>query len=263
MRSLYSASKVSRTSGLAALGLALATACSKQDEPRATRVAPPASLSAAPAAQGELKLRVAQDGLASFLIDAPLEKIKGRATKFRGELTLDPKQLGRLSGQVEVDLSTLLTETFEDAAKNNTQTEHARNWLELGVDVEAKEREENQWARFAIRSADVSPTALVAAPEKDGKRRVEATVSGEFWLHGVSVPKTVKLAASFEGPADAPRLVAIETLEPFSVSLGEHDVKPRDITGKFLQGALEKVGDKIVDRVQVSLKFQAAPEPSR
>jgi hypothetical protein len=40
-------------------------------------------------------------------------------------------------------------------------------------------------------------------------------------------------------------------------------VKPRDITGKFLQGALEKVGDKIVDRVQISLKLRAVPGGAR
>jgi hypothetical protein len=256
-------SKLTRISGVATLGLVLLTGCRKQDEPHPTRVAPPASLSATPVVQGELKLSVAEDGLATFLIDAPLEKIKGKATKFRGELTLDPKQLRRLSGQVEVDLSTLVTETFEDGAKNNTQTEHARNWLELGPDVEAKARAENQWARFALRGAQVSPATLEAAPEKEGKRRVEATANGEFWLHGVSVPKTVKIAATFEGPLDAPRLVAVETLEPLQVSLREHDVKPRDIAGKFLQGALEKVGDKIVDRVQVSLKFTAAARASR
>ena len=43
------------------------------------------------------------------------------------------------------------------------------------------------------------------------------------------------------------------------VSLKEHDVKPRDVAGKFLAGSLEKVGDKITDTAQVSMTVDAIP----
>jgi hypothetical protein len=69
----------------------------------------------------------------------------------------------------------------------------------------------------------------------------------------------VKLAALFSGPPDAPTRVQVTTLEPLRISLKQHDVKPRDVAGKFLKGALEQVGEKIVDEVQVSFDFNAKP----
>lgn len=250
--------KMRRNASAALLGSLVLVACSNEEKPP-TRVAPPsaASASAAVVKQGEATFAVASEGTASFLIDAPLEKIQGNATTFRGTLTADPQRLDSLRGQVDVDLGSLETETFDDAKKNAKQTAHARNWLELGPDVAAKTRAENQWARFTLRSVKFTPSALSAAAEVDGKRKLAVAAEGDFWLHGVTVPKAVKLAATFEGPVAAPRLIAIETTEPMGVSLKEHDVKPRDITGQFLQGALERVGDKIVDDVQISLRFRA------
>jgi hypothetical protein len=83
------------------------------------------------------------------------------------------------------------------------------------------------------------------------------TARGDLWIHGVSSPKTVKLIARFEGAPGAPSGVHVTTAEPLRLSLREHDIKPRDIAGKFLNGALEKVGKKIDDTVQVSLDLFA------
>lgn len=254
---------IGRTSlllGVALMAGGVAVACDKNDEPTPPRTAPPALQSAAPAKSSELRLSLASGGEASFLIDAPLEKIKGVAKTFRGALSLDPDKLASLRGQVEADLGTLVTSSFEDQEKNGKQTEHARNWLELGGDVDAKARAENQWARFIIRSVKEKAGALSAATQNADRREVELSVEGDFWLHGVTAPKSATLIATFEGPADALRSVSFRTVEPFHVSLREHDVKPRDVAGTFLIGALERVGDKIVDDVQISLAFSAQPE---
>jgi len=72
------------------------------------------------------------------------------------------------------------------------------------------------------------------------------------------VPKALKIALLFSGDATSPSGLTVESLEPLRLSLKEHDVKPRDLAGKFLQGALEKVGVKIVDEVQLTLRFKAA-----
>lgn len=245
------------------LTVAAAAGCSKQEEPAKARVAPPAASSAKVAAPSASSFAVADEGSASFLIDAPLEKIKGKATRFRGSLSVNPEQLEKSRGQIDVDLTTLETHTFDDAEKNTKQTEHSHNWLELGSDVEAKQRTENQWVRFTIQSVKATPEALSQAPEAEGRRRAEISAEGDLWLHGVSSHKTVKLAVSFKGSPDAPSELQITTLEPLTFSLKEHDVKPRDVTGKFLQGALEKVGDKIVDQVQVSLDFTATASPKK
>lgn len=254
------------------VAMVLVTGCDKKEDAAPTRVAPPTAASVAPVAapSGSAAAAmpaksnafvVADEGSATFLIDAPLEKIKGKANRFRGNIEIDPMKLSATKGQVDVDLKTLKTNTFDDAEKNTKQTEHAQNWFELGNDVDAKLRDENQWARFTIKSVKSSGADSIAdVKEADGARTVEVTADGELWLHGASVPKTVKLSVSFKGPADAPTSVQIKTVDPIPVSLKAHSVMPRDIAGKFLQGSLEKIGKKIDDNVQVSLDFTVAPK---
>ena len=228
-----------------------------KDEPAIQRVAPPAA-SASPSPSGAAaRFVVVESGAASFLIDAPLEKIKGRSSKLRGEITVDPSDLMTTRGQVDVDLMDLVTETFDDASKNTTQTGHAHNWMEIGDDVEPKRREENRFARFTIRSIDEVSSKLADAPETKGEQVVTLTARGDLWIHGVSSPKLVKLTVTFQGPPAAPTGVHVTTAEPLRLSLREHDIKPRDVAGKFLNGALEKVGKKIDDSVQISLDLTA------
>ena len=62
---------------------------------------------------------------------------------------------------------------------------------------------------------------------------------------------------TFKGPADAPTELAIKTDDAMPVSLKEHEVKPRDKVGSFLNGALERIGKKIDDKVQVSFEGDA------
>jgi hypothetical protein len=245
--------------GALPLAASLSLACSKKEEATPERVAPPEALAAAAPAAEAKSFTLKEQGSATFLIDAPLEKIKGTAEKFKGSLSVNPERLSQTSGQVEVNLGSLKTHTFGDAGKDAKQTEHAHSWLELGADVPAKEREENQWVRFTIKSVSVSPDKLEAVPEQGGLRTLEVTAQGELWLHGVTAPKAAKLKVVFTGPPGSPSEVHVTTVEPLRVSLKEHDVKPRDAAGKFLQGALEKIGDKIVDEVHISLDFKAAP----
>ena len=234
-----------------------------KDEAAATRVAPPAAPGSQSIAAGATRFAVAEQGKATFLIDAPLEKIKGRSGKIRGEITLDPDDLMTTRGEVDVDLMDLVTETFDDADKNKTQTGHAHNWMEIGDDVEAKRREENRFARFTIQSIDNVSSKLADAPDNGGERMVMVTAHGELWAHGVSSPKEMKLAATFQGPPNAPTTIHVTTAEPLKLSLKEHDIKPRDVAGKFLNGALEKVGKKIDDTVQISLDLMARSSKSR
>jgi polyisoprenoid-binding protein YceI len=225
-----------------------ALGCSKEKSESA-RVAPAAAAASASAGQKRLNITA---GTATFLIDAPLEKIKGRSTKLRGSLDIDPQNIKASRGQIEVDLDDLKTETFDDEEKNKAQTGHSKNWLEIGTDVEAKRREENRWARFTIKSIDDA-----SATKPAGGAPIALKATGDMWIHGVSSPKTVSATVTFAGPPEAPTLVRVVTAEPVRISLKEHDVKPRDLAGKFLSGALEKVGQKIDDSVQLSLDLTA------
>jgi hypothetical protein len=65
------------------------------------------------------------------------------------------------------------------------------------------------------------------------------------------------VTASFTTGPEGALGLRIVTAEPLRLSLKEHDIKPRDVAGKFLNGALEKIGQKIDDTVQVSIDFTA------
>ena len=243
------------------LGLAifLALACDKKESnPEPERVAPPVVITTEDKGEILRTFAVQSKGAALFVIDAPLEKIQGNANLFRGNLEVDLKDLNHSKGQIDVDLNSLSTSTFDDAKKNASQTEHAHHWFELGDEVPEKERLENRWVRFTIHSLKTSPESLASTASQGGNKEIEVIAEGELWLHGVTAKKQVKVALSFSGSPDAPQELMIETLEPLRISLKEHDVKPRDIAGKFLQGALDKVGEKIVDEVQIDLKFKAS-----
>ncbi|HKQ69425.1 MAG TPA: YceI family protein [Polyangiaceae bacterium] len=237
--------------------LVFAAACSK-DEPAAGKRAPPAPSTVVAASAGQKRFEFGPDGKTTFLIDAPLEKIKGRSTKARGTLIVDPQDLKATRGTVEVDLDALKTETFDDAAKNKSQTEHAHNWLEVGEGVDPKQREQNRYARFTVKAIEqLSAGKLAEIEVKNGERTVTVRAAGDLWLHGVTSPKTAVLTVAFAGPAEAPTSLHLVSNEPLSVSLQEHDVKPRDLAGKFLSGALQQIGQKIDDRVQISLDLTA------
>jgi polyisoprenoid-binding protein YceI len=227
-------------------GVAKAKAAARETlEPR-TRVAQPAAVSA---------LRVEPTGRATFLIDAPLEKIRGRWTRFGGTLRLDPNDLRQSSGEVTMALGDLKTTTFEDASKNATQTGHALNWMEIGDDVPAAMRAKFGSAKFVFQSLEqVEPRSLVSASDI---RSLRATARGVLTLHGIVSEQVVDVQVELEGEPSNPSSVRITTKAPMRVSLRHHDIKPRDLAGRFLSGALEQVGKKIDDLVQVSIELSA------
>ena len=136
--------------------------------------------------------------------------------------------------------------------------------MEIGAD--SPNRETDRWARFTFAKATVdgAVTKLADVPAQVGgsDRRFSITASGNLWLHGVTSPKTVVLSVVAHAgatPDAPPASLHVETTSPMAVSLKEHDVKPRDVAGKFLAGSLEKVGDKITDTAKVSIVLDAAP----
>ncbi len=215
-----------------------------------------ASASAAPSdapAAGATRF-VVEMGKGTFLIDAPLEKIKGMSDETRGHIDVNPKELGKSRGELGVRVSTLKTSTFGDMDKDTSQTEHARNWMEVGNDASAASRMKYEWATWTISSIDATPAALADAKEDKGARAIKAKATGDFTLHGVTSKKTVAVTVTFKGPPDAPTEIVLKTDEAMPVSMKEHDIKPRDKIGGFLNGALDRIGKKIDDKVQVSFE---------
>jgi YceI-like domain len=235
-------------------------ACGKspanQKDSAATATAP-VTVSSATAGEKEKNQLQITAGEATFLIDAPLEKIKGVSSDVQGLLTVVPTDLRKTHGSVKVALSTLRTTTFEDKGKNESQTEHARNWMEVGAESPSDRKALFAYATFVFNAVDTPVQKLEEVPEQQGQRTLAIKAEGLFTLHGVEKRKTLALQVTFRGPAEEPQQLEGKSTEPFLLSLQEHDIKPRDTVGKFLNGALEKVGKKIDDKVQVSLTFTA------
>ena len=225
-------------------------------KPSASAPAAAASAAEVPLASGAKRFALVT-GKGTFLIDAPLEKIKGMSDEVAGRLDVNARELGKSTGEIMVRVSTLKTSTFANMDKDVAQTEHARNWMEVGNDSPAASRMKYEWATFTVTSVDPAVASLADAKEEAGGRSVKAKVSGDFTLHGVTSQKTVAVTLQFKGPPEAPAEVDFRTDGAMPVSMKEHSVKPRDTVGSLLNGALERIGKKIDDKVQVSFEVVA------
>lgn len=181
-------------------------------------------------------------------IPAPLETTRAKLSGVRGDLNVDLADPLKTTGTIEADLNGIEGYSFSDADKNKTQTEHMRNWFEIGNETPQDMREKNRWAKFAI-------TKIVKAAAAPNTSKFTIEAQGDFTVHGITKPKTVELEATL---SEDKKSISIATKKPFVVSLKEHDVKPRDTAGKFLDGALKVVGLKLSDEAQVSLELKAA-----
>jgi len=256
-------------SGVCALG-----GCDKKDEgakpaeakpaeSQAAAAKPMAAPSGAAAAEAMGHAMVVSKVKGSFLIDAPLEKIKGASEEGKGTLDVDPKDLTKSKGEIAIKLTSLSTNTFGDKKKDDSQTEHARNWMEVGPESPAAKKSQFEYVKLTIKSVETATPKLADVKEEGGARVVKAKVTGDLWLHGVTSQKVVPVTVTFKGPADAPTEVTIKSDEPMPVSLKEHSIMPRDGIGSFLNGALEKIGKKIDDKVQVSVEATATKKLGR
>lgn len=268
-----------RWGGASALALVAASlgGCDKdkKDTP-AVVVAPTATVlapsTAAPTSM-VVKMKLRPTGTTSIDMPAPNEHIKAQTTVAAGNLDVDLMDLSQTRGEVKVDLTSLKTATFGEAAKNETQTGHALTWLEVG-DAEKEKLPEavkaaNKFAVFAIRSIDglaVKELAKVTPATDKGQdvRTVELVAHGELLIHGHKVNKDVPLIVKVSHAAGAatttkPTSIAITTKEPLKVVLAEHEVRPRDDVGKIAKAAFKLIGTKVAESASISMDFSAVP----
>jgi hypothetical protein len=252
--------------------------CNDKDKnPPEPKLAPSASVlapSTAAPTDKIVKLSIDPASKSSIDMPAPKEHIKADTTAAAGNLDIDVVNLANSRGDVKVDLSTLTTKTFDSADQNATQTGHARCWLEV-ADCEHQKLEDalktsNKYADYAIRSIDgLSATDLSKVPPtKDGPddvRTVTMTTHGELLIHGHKVDREAQIEVTFHypsgGPPDKPSSVVVKTKTPLHVVLAEHDVKPRDDTGKIAKAAFHLLGTKVADSADISLEIRAVPQP--
>ena len=118
----------------------------------------------------------------------------------------------------------------------------------------------NRWAEIKIlKLDDLSATDVtkLTGPE----RKVTATASGEFRLHGRKAPKSAKVELNFKYTGEKLTAVEVKTLEPFVVGLAEFEVNPRDAAGKFVRSVTDAISGslkgKISNDAPVNVSFVA------
>jgi hypothetical protein len=239
-------------------------ACGKSET---KNLAPAASTlsSATPATTAKVfVIDPAKSGM-EFMMDAELEKISGRAPgAAQGELFVDVKDLSQSSGLVKLDLDRLsiykkvredAASEFGEEAKNEKQNKDMRNWFQIGEDAPAGERDKFRWVEFKIDKVEASPNDVKSL--SGAKRRVTASVSGDFRLHGRVTKKTIKAELEFSFDGDEPTAVEIKSTEPFDVGLEEHDVRPRKSFAELADATLEAMGKKVAKVAKISVTASA------
>jgi hypothetical protein len=250
--------------GLLLTGL-LAAGC---DDKPATNVAPTSSAltAAKPAAMGALKFSVDRESSkVEFLMDAPQEKIRGKAYKSTtGDLQIDMDDITKSTGLVTIDIKDLEilqtkaddTGKFGDETRNETQNKHARTWLEISDDTPEDVRAQNSKVQFSIKSIDAKgEKSVLAMPGNE--RTLTLTASGDFLLHGHKAPKTAELLVTFHFEGSKPTSVMVKTVKPIPVDLAEFEVKPRDAFGKLAAKTLDVLAPKVNKEAPVTLDFTA------
>jgi len=209
----------------------------------------------------------------SFLMDSPLEKIDGEAPKsLQGDLYIDPADLTKSTALVKADLKLLTLYQqkraddkgdYGERKKSDLQNEHARGWLQLDVkdgEVTPAQAEMNRWAEIKILKVDnlsATDVTKLTGPE----RKVTATVSGDFRLHGRKATKSAKVELNFKYSGDKLDAVEVKTVEPFLIPLEEFEIHPRDAAGKIVKSLSDALSSNLKGKVAkdapVTLSFVA------
>lgn len=270
--------QLNRMTWVCAIALGSAFGCSKE-RPAEEKLAPaaPALEAEMPKAPSALPFNVdSASSSFTFLMDSPLEKIEGDAPKsVSGELFIDPSDLGRSTALVRADLKLLTLyqqkrgdekEAYGERKKSDLQNEHARGWLELDAkdgEVTPAQAEANRYAELKIvKLENLSATDVTKL--SGAERKVTATASGDFRLHGRKAPKSAKVELTFKYAGDELEAVEVKTLEPFVIPLEEFEIHPRDAAGKLVKKLSEALSSnlkgKVAKEAPVHVSFVAKPK---
>jgi hypothetical protein len=257
--------------------VSIALGACKDKEPPAD-LAPTASALAEPMPASPNGVPLTIDSAKSsltFLMDSPLEKIDGDAPgSASGELSIDLDDLTKSTALVKVDLDKLVlyqqkradeTTDYGQRKKSDKQNEHARDWLQIVPhegEVTPEQAAQNRIAEFRI---DKVETATPNVRTMSGaERKVSATVSGDFRLHGRKARQTAKVDLVFRFSGDKLESLELATAAPMPVNLEQYEINPRDGAGKFVKTLSDAVSGSLKGKLQkeapVMIRFSAKPK---
>ena len=213
----------------------LGSACAKH-EPKPLRTEPwlahpPASAAASSDAAVPLtRYALSAQSVIRFELPAPRGAVHGTLAHISGELSIDPGDLSRSSGQVQADLGSLI---LQGAGGSDDAALLARARVALNLVADSP-----TVSRFELTSLeDLVPTRLEPAPGSDAgaahMHRVRATAVGTLLLHGFRVSRRVPLEAEFGFGTDrqVPSTLVIRSRTPFVISLETHAIGVLELDG--------------------------------
>jgi hypothetical protein len=111
-----------------------------------------------------------------------------------------------------------------------------------------------------LRALEEAPRGLIAlAKRREGKRpHFDATVVGELSLHGVRAPARVPVTLEIDAaaaPGEPPGRLVIRSRRPLVVSLGVHDIRPRNARGVLVARELSLLGESVGREAKVSFEL--------
>jgi len=261
--------------GLLLCVLSASTVCGGCKDKPTVNLAPTASaLQAAPAAPTAAQFSVdSASSKVTFLMDSPLEKIDGDASGgLQGDLFVDLADISKSTALVKVDLQKLVLYQqkrgdektgYGERAKSDLQNQHARNWLQivpLAGETTPEQAESNRWVEFKIDKLEGATLTNVAGAT-GAERKLTATVSGDFRLHGRKQTKSAKVELTIAYQGDKAQSIHVKTTEPLNVGLEEFEVNPRDDAGKFVKSVTEALSSnlkgKVAQNAPLNLEFTA------
>ena len=233
-----------------------------KEKPSANLAPTASALQAAPAAPSATQFSVdSASSKVTFLMDSPLEKIDGDASGgLQGELFVDLSEISKSTALVKVDLQKLVlyqqkrgedAKAYGERKKSDLQNQHARNWLQIVAregDVTPEQAEANRWAEFKIDRLEGATLTNISGAS-GAERKLSATASGDFRLHGRKQSKSAKLEITINYQGDKPQSIHVKTTEPLSIGLEEFEVNPRDDAGKFVKSLTEAVSSNLKGKV--------------
>ena len=187
---------------------------------------------------------------------------RGRITSARGTLDVDLVNPSATTGSVEIDLTSLELFSGSENARDAAFTARALDWLELGRRAPEERREAGRIATFSVRAL---VSAVSSGSGEQGLRTGEWSARGELALHGVRAPTTVVVSLTVPSSADdemgPPAELVIRSRRPLVVSLGTHDIRPRDDSAVLLPRENALVGDRVGREARVSFELVFVPQP--
>ncbi|HEY3493051.1 MAG TPA: hypothetical protein VGK73_00120, partial [Polyangiaceae bacterium] len=212
-----------------------------------------ASSSAGPALPRRVRYALARSRV-EFELPARQATPRGRLSPTRGELEVDLANPSGTTGRIELDLSSLELFESDGTTPSPTFTARALDWLELGKRTSEERREVGRIATFSLRSLG-GPADRARPPDDRGLRSGDWSVRGDLGLHGVRTPLEAAISVSVPAADDEtapPRELVIRSRRPLVISLGTHDIRPRDDSGVLLPRENSLLGDRVGREVRVS-----------